>query len=94
MDKRTTGIIATVVSALLCGCSSLFLCIFGFGTVTGNGTYNLGSQAGNMPPTIGYVFLCLSVILILVPVAVGFFTLRKKPEAVPASNEKPIPPAS
>ena len=79
MDNRTKGIIATIASVLLCGCPGLFLCIFGIAAATGSGTYNLGSQTGNIPPTYGYVFLCLSGLLLLIPVAAGFFTLRKKP---------------
>jgi hypothetical protein len=30
---------------------------------------------------IGYTLLCLSLLLILIPAGVGFFTLRKKPES-------------
>ena len=81
MDNRNTGMIATIVSALLCGCCALFTCILGVGALTGNGTFTLGNTPQQMPPAYGYVFLCLSLLLILVPVAVGFFTLRKKPEA-------------
>ena len=84
MQNRTIGIVATVVTALFCGCSSLFSCIWGFliasGTptdVTANGT----TTPQTFSPTIGYTLLCLSVLMILVPVAVGFFTLRSKPEA-------------
>jgi len=85
MQKRTIGIVATVITALLCGCSSLFSCIWGFliasGTpidVTANGT----TSPQTFSPTIGYTLLCLSLIMILVPVAVGFFSLRRKPEPV------------
>jgi hypothetical protein len=46
-----------------------------------------------MPPAAGYVFLCLSFIIILIPIVTGFFLLRKKPEAAPVSDE-PLPPAS
>ena len=94
MDKKTTGIIATVVTALLCGCCALFACIMGFGTITGNGTFNLGDTVQPMPPSYGYVFLCLSVIFIAVPIVVGFMTLRKKPEEVVPINDEPLPPAS
>jgi len=99
MDKRTTGIIATVATALICGCCSLFGCIMGVGTITGNGTFELGGVSQPMPPSYGYVFLCLSVLFIAVPIVVGFVTLRKKPalvtkvEVAPGSDE-PIPPAS
>jgi len=92
MDTRTKGIVATIASVLLRGCPGLFLCIFGTATAFGGGTYTLGNETGNLPPTTGYVLLCLSIILIVIPVIVGFFMLRKKPE-VPPSNE-PLPPAS
>jgi hypothetical protein len=84
MQNRTIGIIATVVTALACGCASLFSCIWGFliarGTpidVTSNGT----TTPQTLPPVIGFTLLCLSVVLILIPIGVGFFTLRKKPES-------------
>ena len=100
MDKRTTGIIATVATALICGCCGLFACIMGVGAITGNGTMDLGGTTQPMPPSYGYVFLCLSVLFILVPVVVGFATLRKKPQ-VPAPgttyepiDNEPLPPAS
>ena len=92
MDNRTKGIIATIASVLLCGCPGLFLCIFGIGTAMGAGTYSLGSDGGSIPPTYGYVFVCLSLIFVAIPVVVGFTMLSKKPEA-PASSE-PLPPAS
>jgi hypothetical protein len=52
--------------------------------VTANGT----TTPQTFSPTIGYTLLCLSLLLILVPVAVGFFTLRRKPDLVDV-----IPPA-
>ena len=93
MNNKNTAMIITAVTALLCGCCSLFACIMGIGTVTGNGTFNLGGASQPMPPTAGYVFLCLSIIIIIIPFIVGFFMLRKKPEAAVSSNE-PLPPAS
>ena len=36
--------------------------------------------------------LCLSLIFIAIPIAVGFFTLRKKPQ--PLVDNEPIPPVS
>jgi hypothetical protein len=95
MQNRNTAMIITIVTAVLCGCCALFSCIFGAVTATGNMPYStdfngIGSS-GALSPTIGYVLLCLSLIFILVPVGVGFFTLRKKPEA---ANIEEIPPAS
>ncbi len=96
MDTRTKGIIATIASVILCGCPGLFLCIFGAFTATGNMPFNTEfngvTNSGTLPPTTGFVLLCLSLIFILIPVAVGFFTLRNKPAAV--NNNEPIPPAS
>jgi len=84
MQNRNIAIIATVVTALVCGCASLFSCIWGFliarGTpfqVTSNGT----TTPQTFPPAIGFALLCLSLVLVLIPVAVGFFTLRKKSES-------------
>ena len=103
MDKKTVGIIATVATALICGCCALFACIMGFGAITGNGTMDWGGSSQPMPTSYGYVFLCLSVIFIAVPIVVGFVTLRKKPEEAvvvtpvsapaPAPAPKPAPPA-
>lgn len=92
MNNRNTSIAITVATALICGCCSLFACIMGFGAITGNGTYTLGGTSQPMPPTYGYVFLCLSLISLIVGVAISFFVMRRKPQA-PASNEQ-IPPAS
>jgi hypothetical protein len=95
MANRNTGIIATIAAVVLCGCPGLFLCIFGAVTATGNMPYstevNGVSNSGMLPSTYGVVMLCLSLILILIPVAVGFFTLRKKPGTETVDD---LPPAS
>jgi predicted membrane channel-forming protein YqfA (hemolysin III family) len=88
--------IATVVSALACGCGALFFCVVGGFSVAGipfNISMNGQQSVETLPPTYGYVLLCLSVLFVAVPIAVGFFTLRKKPQP-PAVNNEPIPPAS
>lgn len=91
MNNKNTGIIATVAAVILCGCPGLFMCLFGALTAAGKGTFNSSS----MPPAVGLVLICVALIFILIPVGVGFFTLRKKPEAAPAaSNNDPLPPAS
>ena len=87
MTNKNTGIIATIATVVLCGCPGLFLCLFGAITAAGQGTFNNAS----LSPTVGYALVCLALILILIPGAVGFFTLRKKPDVEPVDN---IPPAS
>ncbi len=98
MQNRTIGIVATVITALACGCASLFSCIFGGMIAAGQPittTVNGQTTQQVYPATIGYVLLCLTLLMILVPVAVGFYTLRKKPGATSAPNiSSPIPPAS
>jgi hypothetical protein len=95
MDNKNTGIIATIAAVVLCGCPGLFLCIFGAVTATGNMPYstelNGVSSTGVVPSTYGGVMLCLSLLLLLIPVAVGFFTLRKKPGIERMDD---LPPAS
>ena len=84
MQNRTLGIVITVVTALACGCASIFSCVWGFLIASGQPisvTSNGVSTQQVLAPTIGYVLLCLTLLMILVPVAVGFFTLRRKPEA-------------
>ena len=94
--NKNTGMIATVATALTCGCCGLLMCIFGAVTATGNMPYNTevnGIQnSGMLPPSVGFALLCLSLIFIAIPIAVGFFTLRKKPAAV--TINEPLPPAS
>jgi hypothetical protein len=95
MQNRTIGIIATVVTALACGCASLLSCIWGFLIASGTPidvTTNGVTTPQTFSPTIGYGLLCLSLFMILVPVAVGFFTLRRKPE--PSVSSEYVPPAS
>lgn len=76
MNNKNTGIIATIAAVVLCGCPGLFLCLFGAITAGGQGTFNDAS----LSPSVGFGLICLALILILIPVGVGFFTLRKKPE--------------
>ena len=97
MDKRTVGIIATVATALLCGCPGLFsICWGGIAAVV---SFIPGAEidmGGSSDPTTalitGVVALCLGVIFVAIPIVVGFATLRRKPEVVSLPNE-PIPPA-
>jgi len=83
MEKKTIGIIATVVTALMCGCASIFSCVWGFIIASGQPidvTSNGVTTQQALSPAIGYVLLCLTVLMILVPVVVGFFTFRSKSE--------------
>jgi hypothetical protein len=86
MNNRNTGIIATIAAVLLCGCPGLFLCLFGALTAAGQGTFNDTS----LSPTVGLTLLCVALILLLIPVGVGFFTLRKRNDITPPPPPSPL----
>lgn len=92
--NKNTGILVTVITSLLCGCSALISCVWGVLIASGQSidvTSNGITTQQSISPTIGFILLCLSVFMILVPIAVGFFTLRKKPEA---PVDSVVPPTS
>jgi hypothetical protein len=102
MDKKTTGIIATVATALLCGCPGLFGLCFGLvsaaaSQIPGANIDVLGSSDPKSALTMGLITLCVSIIFIAIPVVVGVVTLRKKPEGEipppPVTPSEPMPPA-
>ena len=99
--NRNVSIGLTVITALCCGCSALMSCIFGGFIATGqpiSTEVNGIASAQTYPVGVGIALLCFSVILIAIPIAVGFFTLRKKPVLVATPDMQdfggPIPPAS
>ncbi len=104
MTNRTGGLIATIAAVVLCGCPGLFLCIFGAVTAAGVMPYttevNGVSSSGTMPSVAGFGMLCVALIFILIPVIIGFVTLRSKPAPVatavvpPPPPSEPLPPAS
>lgn len=99
MDKKTTGIIATVAAVLLCGCPGLIgLCMGAtFALVGGIPGAEIDMWGSNDPQsaiTFGIVAMCLGVLFIAVPIVVGFVTLRNKPAPAPVSTpDEPLPPA-
>lgn len=103
MKNRTTAILLTVGSALLCGCPALIACITGGMIVAGVPfTTTVGGYTSTQPMPVAYGIglLCLAVIFILVPIVVGVLTLRKPKEATAAQPieisppGEPLPPTS
>ncbi len=100
--NRTTGIILTVISALLCGCLGLIACVAGVMVVAGvpfATTVNGYTTTQPLPVWYGVGGICGSIILIAIPIIVGMLTLRKKkddrnePIDVPPPST-PLPPTS
>jgi uncharacterized membrane protein len=97
-NNRTIGIVVTALTAIICCCAAIFSAIFG-GTIASGAPLTLTDTSGistsqTYPPTIGYALLLLSILFVLVPLAVGFFTLRRKPQTASQGNNGPLPPAS
>jgi uncharacterized membrane protein len=100
MENRTAAIIATVVTALLCGCSGL-ICIFAgvvsafASTIPGAEIDMFGSNDPQAAMGAGIGMICLGIVFVIIPILVGVFTLRKKPQppALSTTPEEPIPPA-
>ncbi len=86
MENRKVGIIVTIVAIVLCGCPGLFSVLWGLiasiVSFVPNADINIG---GSSDPTTalmtGLGACCGGLIFIAIPIAVGFFTLRKKAEA-------------
>ncbi len=98
MDKKTTGIVATVAATLLCGCPGLGAMCFGlisaFAGVVPGSDIDIGGSSDPMAAIImGLVALCLGVVFVAIPIAVGFFTLRNKQITETSISNEPIPPA-
>jgi TRAP-type C4-dicarboxylate transport system permease small subunit len=100
MQNRTVGIVITVVTALCCVCFAVMSCIWG-GMIASGTPFNTsvnGVDTGQQtfPVPVGIGLICLSIIFIIIPIAVGFFTLRKKPAPAPVAPNinEPLPPAS
>ena len=97
MDKKQTGIIATVVTGLLCGCPGLSALCFGaffalISQIPGADIDIMGSSDPTTALYTGLGMVCGGLIFVIIAVVVGFLMLRKKPEEAASFNE-PIPPA-
>ncbi len=81
MNNRTTGIVAIVLTSICCACPGLLLCIFGGSVALGRPlrTLNGLNQVRTMHPAVGIGLICLSLLLILIPVVISFFVFRNKP---------------
>jgi Na+/melibiose symporter-like transporter len=98
MEKRTTGIIVTLVTVFLCGCPGLFgLCfgaMFALISFTPNAEIDIfGSQDPKSALLFGVVAILIGLVFLAVPAITAFVTLRRKKTNAPANINEPIPPA-
>lgn len=80
---RNTGLIATIVTAVICGCPGLFSCFWGL--LASVVSFIPGADidiGGSSDPTAalfaGLGAACLGLVFIAIPVGVWFFTVRGK----------------
>jgi hypothetical protein len=98
-DKKNVGIIASAITAFLCGCPGICLCLYGamFSIVGGTYTSDLpGSQyTRDLPPSVGYALLCVGLLMILIPVGIGGYTFfsQRNEKAEDVDLDEPVPPA-
>ena len=88
MDKKTTAIIVTVVSVLLCACPGLFALFMGgmFALVSfipGADIDVFGSSDPQSALTFGIGGLCTGAVFVLIAAAAIFLVWRRKPGIVP-----------
>jgi hypothetical protein len=80
---RNTGLIVTIVTAVICGCPGMFSCFWGL--LASVVSFIPGADidiGGSSDPTAalfaGLGAACLGLVFIAIPVAVWFFTVRGK----------------
>jgi hypothetical protein len=83
--NRTTAIILTIATAVLCGLPGLgALCIAALGAVGVSRPDLYHNPTGATPQQLmaGFaLYICVGVVGLIIPVAVGFFTLRNSKPA-------------
>ena len=95
MDRESTSIIATLAIMLLCGIPGLIsLCcgaVFTLAGISPDTNYS-GDLTQEMTLGLGIGGLCLGVLFVVIPIVVGYVTLRRKPDLPMVSWDEPIPP--
>lgn len=84
MEKRNNALIVTIAAALLCGLPGLCTMFFGamfalISQIPGADIDVVGSSDPASALSLGLGALCAGLLLLVVPIVVGFFALRKKP---------------
>ena len=91
MDKKNIGIIATIITVLLCGIPGLVsLCLAALFVIGGPVFEDNRSDL-----LIKLSLLCIGLVFITFPVVVGLLTIRNRPpKPVKTFPNEPIPPPS
>ena len=80
-QQKALGLAATGITVLLCGLPGLICCVLGTVAISGTPipqTINGQEIVAPIAPWIGITTLCFASIGLLLPVVVGFITLRNR----------------
>lgn len=95
--NRTTAVILTVVSALLCGLPGLGLICFAVLGLVGINMPGFYEQNPGATPQQGLLgvgaFVCFGILLLIIPTLVGIFSFKMSKPQEPTING-PLPPAT
>lgn len=99
MNNKNTTLIATIVAVVLCGCPGLFGLCFGLTSVFASFVPNaqidvFGSTDPQAATNMGLATLCVSVLLIAIPIITWFVLRRREATVIQPSDREPFPPAS
>jgi hypothetical protein len=94
--NKTTAIIITIVTVFLCGCPGLALAGVGALAVFGSQVPEVMAQNASTPQDVllgSGVFICFGGLMILIPVIVGFLSIRYAKPSEPGMDGS-MPPLS
>jgi hypothetical protein len=83
--SKQTGMIITIVVAVLTLCCSSFCCLSGVATLLGGGEWSgeLGyPESGQIEPVYGVPVICLGILLWVVPLLLWLFLVRGKEDSI------------
>ncbi|MFN3490669.1 MAG: hypothetical protein ACK40V_00445 [Anaerolineales bacterium] len=87
MNNKNTGLIATIAAVVLCGCPGLLAVFYGglmsvISFIPGADINIQGSSDPSVALGTGLGSCCVGLLFVAIPIAVWYFTMRKKPEAI------------
>ena len=92
MDRRTSSIVGVLIASVLCGLPGLAGLCFGPLVILGSllPDSSVDPASTNLVIGIGIAILCLSVVFVATPIAIGILTLKgRKQKAI--DFDEPIP---
>jgi len=95
MENRATGLIALLGATLLCGFPGLISLCCSATLVLSSPSADMDGSSDLTPEMVsifGIAGLCIGVFFVLIPIGIGFFTLRRKPDLPVVNWDEPIPP--